>query len=110
MKIRELVESLNLKMDCEYSNLEREAKGVYCCDLLSWVMSHAEKDNVWITVQIHPNIVAVASLLELSCIVVPEDLAVEEITLKKSVQENIPILKSSLSTYELCLKLGELGV
>lgn len=110
MKIKQLVELLNLSMICECNDLERDVKGVYCCDLLSWVMSHAEKGNIWITVQVHPNIVAVASLLELSCIIIPEDIEVEEITLKKSVQENIPVLRSSLTAHELCFKLGELGV
>lgn len=73
-------------------------------------MSHATKGCAWITVQIHPNIVAVASLLELSCIIIPEDIEVENVTIEKSDQEGIPILKSNMNSYELCAKLKNLGV
>lgn len=110
MKVKDIAEKLNLKILSGFNGIEKEVKGVYSCDLLSWVMSHAVKDNVWITVQIHPNIVAVASLLELSCIIIPEDIEVENITLEKSNQEGIPIIQSSLNSYELCSRLKEMGV
>lgn len=110
MKVKEVVERLNLKVASGNDGLDREVTGVYCCDLLSWVMSHASKGNIWITVQIHPNIVAVASLLELSCIIVPENIEIEGVTIEKSNQEAIPILQADVSSYELCLKLNDMGV
>jgi len=110
MKVRDLINSLNLKILAGEKGLEKDVKGVYCCDLLSWVMSHAKSQNAWITVQIHTNIVAIASLLELSCIIIPENIEVEENTLEKANDENIPILQSDLNSYKLCVKLNQLGI
>ena len=110
MNVNRVIEALELIKTAEYSNLDRDVTGVYCCDLLSWVMAHGEKGNIWITVQIHPNVVAVASLLEFSCLIIPESIEVERVTLEKAVQENIPILRTNMTSYELCSRLSELGI
>jgi len=110
MKVRELTEKLDIKVLSGKELLENDITGVYACDLLSWVMSHAEKGNAWITIHTHLNIVAVALLTEVSCIIIPEDIAVEENTIKKAEEEGIVILSSPLSTYELCYRLHELLV
>jgi predicted transcriptional regulator len=90
--------------------LNREISGVYICDLLSWVMAHGKKGDAWITVQTHSNIIAVAALLELSCIIIPEGIEVEEETLKKADEEGIPVLQSALNSYELAKLLYSLGI
>ena len=84
------------------SGRDRKVESIYCCDLLSWVMSHSGKGSAWITVHTHLNIVAVAALVEHSCIIVPEGIEVEEATVKKAVQEGIPIISTKLSTYKIC--------
>lgn len=110
MQVKEIVEKLNFKLITEEGEISKEIKGLYCCDLLSWVMSHAKQGDAWITVQTHMNIVAVASLLELSCIIVPENIEVEEDTIEKANEENIPILVTDLSSYEIFCKMYELGL
>lgn len=110
MKVKDIVEKMDLKVLCCGDSLDKEIKGVYCCDLLSWVMSHAKKNSAWITVLVHPNIIAVAQLLELACIIIPENIPVEEVTLSKAVQEKIPVLQSSESSYYICKALASLGV
>lgn len=110
MKVREIAERLNLKPLTEDSGLERQVQGAYCGDLLSWVMSHGSKENIWITVQVHPNIVAVAVLAEFSCIIIPEEIEVEKITLEKARQEGIAILHSRDNAFEICGKLKSEGV
>lgn len=110
MKVKDIVEKMELKVLCCEDRLEKEIEDVYCCDLLSWVMSHAKKNSAWITVLVHPNIIAVAQLLELACIIIPEDIPVEEVTLSKAVQENIPVLKTSKTSYEVCKALAILGI
>ncbi|WDC84844.1 DRTGG domain-containing protein [Caloramator sp. mosi_1] len=109
MKVRDIVNSLKLKVLAGEEGLDKEVKGVYTCDLLSWVMSHGKQNNAWITVQIHPNIIAVATLLEFSCIIIPEDIEVEDVTINKANEENIPVLQSNLNAYELCVELNKLG-
>ncbi|MGI6668584.1 MAG: AraC family transcriptional regulator [Acetivibrionales bacterium] len=77
MKTAELACRLNGVVVTGEAGTDNEIKGMYCCDLLSWVMSHAAKGSAWITVHTHLNIVAVAALLELSCIIIPEGISVE---------------------------------
>lgn len=109
MKVKELVEKLGLKVLAGEIGLDKESQGGYCGDLLSWVMSHASKGNAWITVQIHPNIIAVAVLLELSCIIIPENIGIEQLTIDKANAESIPILQSSDSAFDLCAKIKSIN-
>ncbi|GFR34600.1 DRTGG domain-containing protein [Thermobrachium celere] len=110
MKVRDIVNALSFEVLAGEEGLDREVKGVYTCDLLSWVMSHGKQNNAWITVQVHPNIIAVATLLEFSCVIIPEEIEVEESTIKKANDEKIPVLKSKLNAYEICIELNKLGV
>lgn len=110
MTVGEMCSKLNLELLSGESGLERNVNGVYICDLLSWVMGHAQKDDVWITIQSHSNIVAVASLLELSCIIICEDAEIEDETVRKSATEGIPILSSKKSAFELAKDLVNLGL
>lgn len=110
MKVREVAERLGLKALTGESGLDREVSGGYSCDLLSWVMSHGAKDNIWITVQVHPNIVAVAVLAEFSCIIIPEEIEVEGITLEKAEHEGVAILQSLDNAFDICGKLKAEGV
>ena len=108
MNIGQLTELLNLKPLTKNTETERNVEGCYICDLLSYVMSHASKDNVWITVQTNINVVAVASLTEVGCVIVPENISVEDITVERAETEGIAMLSSSLTAYEIAKKLSEI--
>jgi 1-aminocyclopropane-1-carboxylate deaminase/D-cysteine desulfhydrase-like pyridoxal-dependent ACC family enzyme len=109
MHISEFAEKLQLTPLCEKDE-DIEIEGVYIGDLLSIVMSKAKKNYVWITIQTHINIVAVAELLELSCIIVVENMEVAEDTLKKAKELNIPIFKTSESAYEMACRMSSMGI
>lgn len=87
-----------------------EIKGIYCGDLLSWVMSHAPKLSAWVTVHTHLNIVAVASISELSCIIIPEGIKVDEATINRAIDENIIIIGSELTAYQICSIAHDCGI
>lgn len=108
MLVSELVEALGLEVLAGQQGLNTEMKGVYVCDLLSWVMSKLEKGNCWITIQTHINIVAVALLGEAACILIPENAKVDDNTIEKANEEQIPLLRSPLNAYQLIKKIGEL--
>lgn len=110
MLISDICKNTGIKVLAGEEGLNREITGVYICDLLSWVMAHGKKGEAWITVQTHVNIIAVAALLELSCIIIPEEIEVEEETLKKADEEGIPVLQSTLSSYELAKLLYSMGI
>jgi len=102
MNVSELAEKLEARILTGETGTAAQIRDIYCCDLLSWVMSHAAKGAAWITVHTHLNIVAVASLSELSCVIVPEDIEVEEATVRRAVQEGVPIISTKLSAYKIC--------
>ncbi|HHZ01055.1 MAG TPA: serine kinase [Sedimentibacter sp.] len=109
MNCLEFAEKLQLTPLCEKDgNIEIE--GVYIGDLLSIVMAKAKKNYAWITIQTHINIVAVAELLELACIIVVENMEVDNDTLLKARELKIPIFKTSESAYQVACRMAELGV
>ena len=108
MNLKDIVQQLDLKVVS--GNVDKEVCGGYSSDLLSDVIANAQKDNIWITLQIHINIVAVASLKEIAAIILVNGRQPEEATLKKAKQENIPILLTELPTFEIVGKLYELGI
>ena len=103
MKVRELVEKLNLKVLSGANGLDREIEGCYVSDLLSDVMG-----NVWVTLQVHKNVMAIASLKELACVILVKGQTASEDTLEQSNDEGIPFLSTTMETFETAGKIYEL--
>ena len=110
MKLEAIARQLELEVHSAPDKLDADVTGGYACDLLSYVMAKGKAGALWITVQGHPNIVAVASLIGLAGIVVAEGAKVEPATLEKAEQEGVPILTTPLPTYAVAGRLWELGV
>lgn len=110
MDVKELVEKLNLEVKCSPDSLDREVHSGYASDLLSDVLANSNEGDVWITLQIHPNVVAIASMKGLSGIILVNGREPEEETVKKAENENIPIMVSSLPAFELIGRLYTLGI
>jgi hypothetical protein len=109
MKSIELAEMLSLESLIETSK-DINIEGVYIGDLLSVVMSKAKCDYVWITIQTHINVMAVAELLDISCIIIVENMEVENDTLEKARELDIPIFKTSESAFQIACKLNKMGI
>ncbi len=110
MKLNELVDALSLDVKTPGIDLSREITGGYVSDLLSDVMGNAREGFLWVTLQVHLNIVAVASLKGLSGILLVNNRTPDEETIRKAAAENIPILTSPLPTFELVGRLYTLGL
>ncbi len=108
MKVSEIVEKLDLKVYSGLKGLDREISGGYVSDLLSDVMGNAREGEVWITLQVHQNVLAIASLKDLAAIILVNKLEPQENTVRHSDDENIPVLGTSLSTFEIVGKLYRL--
>lgn len=106
MKVSELIDKLSLEILTE-GNMDKEIEGCYCSDLLSHCMSNIEENNIWITVQVNINIVAIAVLTELSAIIIAQDMIVGDDVLSKAAEEGVTILKSPKTSYELCVEVGK---
>ncbi len=110
MKVKEIVEILNLKVFCGELNLDKDISGGYVSDLLSDVMGNAESGDLWITLQTHKNVMAVASLKDLAAIIVVKGLEPENDMVEQGISEGIPVLGTNLETFEIAGKLyGLLG-
>ena len=105
MKVSELIENLNLTLVTDSDYEDREINGCYIGDLLSWVMGRAQADNVWITIMNNINIVAVAALADVACILLCEDVKVDQSVIDKANSQNIIIVSSKLTAFELAEKL-----
>jgi predicted transcriptional regulator len=108
MKISDLVDKLNLSVISGNKGLSNEITGGYVSDLLSDVMGNAKEGNVWITLQTHQNIIAVAALKDIAAIIIVKDLVPEQDTIDKSNTENIPLLSTDSDTFNIAGRLFEL--
>ena len=110
MKLTELVEKTGWKVLAGDPAAAPEVTGVYCGDLLSWVMGNGEPGQAWITVQVHMNVVAVAMLREFSCLVIADGAEPSEEMLARAAGEGLAVLGSDLPVYETAVKLFEAGI
>ncbi len=106
MKVSELVKTLNLEVLTKADFKDKEVDGCYIGDLLSRVMGKAQEQNAWLTIMNNINILAVATLTEVSCIILCEGVGVDESILGKANEEGIVILKSPKTAYELANEIG----
>ena len=108
MKLKEIIEKLNLKT---LTNVEeRDVEGVFISDMLSDVMTNAKSGNLWLTIQTHKNTVSAANLVNLAAIVVTHGKEVPQETINLANRFYVIILGSDLSTYELVSKLVGIGL
>src|SRR5512136_2440412 len=108
MQLETIVRELNLKVSCAEGSLERDVKGGYVGDLLSDVMANSKEGDIWITRQVHQNIVAVASLKDLAGIILIQGSEPAQETLEKAIKEGIPIMVSDLSGFEVTGRIYDL--
>ncbi|MCP4107567.1 MAG: serine kinase [Desulfobacteraceae bacterium] len=101
MIVKELVEQLGLKVAAGQQGLEKEVLGGYCGDLLSDVMGRAPEGCVWLTVQGHQNIVAVAVLRDMAGIIITGGHLPDDETKQKADQEGISLLLCPDSNFDL---------
>ena len=105
MKLKEIIEKLKLKVLTGHDDLDVEVTGGYTSDLLSDVIANSKQGNLWITLQIHQNIIAVAKLKELAGIIIVNNREPDEDTIGKAKEENVPLLCSEEMAFEISGKL-----
>jgi hypothetical protein len=108
MRLSEVARALGLELLS--GGLEAEVGGGYVSDLMSDVIANAEAGDLWLTVQIHANIVAVAAMKELAGIVLVGGRRPEAETLAKAAAKKVTLLGSGLSGFELSGRLYQLGL
>lgn len=107
MTVKEFTERSDLRVVCMPSP-DKEVSGAYVGDLLSWVMGRAEPSNVWITIMSNINIVAVATLSDVSCILLCEDVCPDGDALAAAKEKGVNILATSRAAFDAAVKVSEL--
>ncbi len=105
MTVSNLIKELNLTVLTNKDFEDREIKSCYVGDLLSWVMGRAEQDSVWITIMSNVNIVAVAALVDMACIILAEGVAVDKEVIEKADSQGIILLSTDKNSYETAVAI-----
>lgn len=107
MKLSELYTKLDL-VPLNVSDDDRSVEGVYCGDLLSWVMTRLSQNFAWVTIMSNINSIAVASLSDASCIIFTENADVSEDVINRAKEQNINVFKTSKSTFDISYMIGKM--
>jgi len=111
MNLQDIITGLDLVPLTEPVDFQNsKCAACYSSDLLSCVMAGATKKSIWITLQAHSNIIAIAALLDLSAVIITEGAQPDEATVQKANEENVILLSTSLSTFEVAGRLWEMGL
>lgn len=108
MKLNEIIEKLQLKILIGQESLDVEVTGGYTSDLLSDVIANSQAGHLWITLQTHQNIIAVAKLKDLAGIIIVNNREPDEEALAKAKEEKVPLLCSKEMAFDISGKLYEL--
>jgi predicted transcriptional regulator len=110
MKLTDIVTRLNLEIKSGRDLLDREVTGGFVSDILSSVLTYAEKGNIWVTHQRHLNIVPIAGAKDISGIIVACGRQVDKETLEKADEEKMPIFGTSRDAFQVVGKLYQMGI
>jgi hypothetical protein len=105
VKLSEVIEKLSLDVKTVNVGLEKDVTGVYVSDLLSDVMANSKEGNIWVTLQTHLNIVAVAGLKALAGIIIVNNRQPDKEITEKAESEKIALMTTSLPAFEVAGKL-----
>jgi predicted transcriptional regulator len=107
MNLREMVRKFDLQVLTCPDKLERTASSGYVSDMLSDVMGNAPEGAVWVTSQVHQNIVAVAMLRSLAAVVITGGRAPQQETKEKAAEQGVVLLASKDCSFDLVGRLYE---
>lgn len=110
MTVQELIALTGAENMTPEADTSKAVSCGYTCDLLSWVMAHGQAGMAWITVQTHMNVIAVASLMEMAAVILPEGVEMEGPSLEKAREEGVVVLQSAKTAYELCAMMAGAGL
>jgi len=105
MTLKDVVEKLGLRVLTSKGVGDGDVTGGYTCDLLSDVMGNAVLGNLWITMQTHQNVLAVAKLKDLAGVVVVCDRELDQDVLRKADEEDVLILGTDESAFRISGRL-----
>ncbi len=110
LTLRKLIRTLDFEVINEGDKMDEVVAGGYVGDLLSDVISSGKQNDIWVTIQAHENIIAVATLKDLIGIVLSKNINPLPETLEAAQSENVTLLRSPLNSFQIVAKLAEMGI
>lgn len=110
MRLMELAEKLNLRNLTPQVTCDSEVTAGYASDLLSDVLVHAPSGGVLITLQVHLNVIAVASHAGLLAVIFSSGRVPEQDVIDRAAGENLCLFATPADTFEVAGRLYELGL
>lgn len=110
MNVKQIANKLGFTHVAGEKSILKDVTGVFCCDLLSFVIGRAPSCCIWLTVIGNSNSIAVASLADISCILLCEGVDMDEDGLAKAKEHDIAVYKCNEPIYETAIKLSELSL
>ena len=110
MTVAEIVAALELEVLAGRDGLSRQVTGGYSSDLLSCAMAGAKEGDVWVTLQAHQNVVAVATLADVACVIITEGAFPDAGTVSRADAERVALLGTKQDTFAVIAQLVESGV
>jgi len=108
MNIQKIIEEFNLTVLS--GPFEKEISGGYSSDLLSDVLAHGKQGSIWVTIQVHRNVIAVASLQSFAAVIISGGRKPDEQTIAEAKKEELNLFSTQMSSYEIVGKLYKLGI
>jgi predicted transcriptional regulator len=110
MILRDVVAAIGAEVAAGVDCLDREVTGGYASDLLSCVMAGAQQGNIWVTLQAHMNVIAVAVLLDLSAVVITEGVRPEAAVIARATEKHMPLLLCKQGSFIIISRLAQVGI
>lgn len=108
MTVKALTEKMGWKLAAGRG--DKEISSAYVCDLLSWVMAHGQPGTAWITVQTHENVLAVASLHDFACVIIPDNIDLSDKFESIADDKGITVISAPCTSYGVAKALAQLDV
>jgi predicted transcriptional regulator len=108
MTLSEVIDGLSLERLTDLQDAEAEVSGGYCGDLLSHVLSKAQPGELWVTIQHHANVIAVAQVAGLSGVIIADGKRPDDAMLARAREQGVVLLSTSRSTFEIAGQLHRL--
>lgn len=110
MNLKDLAALPGFKLLTEKEVSDKQISKCYICDMLSHVISQIGKNTVWVTVQNNINIIAVAVLAQVPCIIVPENICVNQDVIERAEEEGVVLFSTDKTAYETAAVLLKNGL
>lgn len=105
MTIQQLLDKELFRVVNYGDDTDRNVTGVFCCDLLSIAMGKAPADSAWVTVMGNVNTIAVATLADVSCVIMAEGAVLDEVARAKAKEQGVTVLASEEPVFDTALKI-----